>query len=230
MQSRRFCLSDNFNSWQYSLKRSKNKVDIEKLFIFFFCVFFVSLFPCQLFADKFEFRQPSHHSKKPFIGKTYSNDRDGNGLEDQLEAKFEKATRKVDKAASIKDKKKAEEQLDDKIDVELIFTSPIKENQLKNFERLGGEVGYRYKAVSYGWNGRIPLRKLKSISASMGTDLVLIQESKPIEAHLDTATSNGRVRTVWSSGFAGSANGFKGTDDITIPHGSTHRHNTCQVC
>ena len=45
---------------------------------------------------------------------------------------------------------------------------------------------------------------------------MLVEESKPIQAHLDVATSNGRVRPVWASGFAGSSNGFQGTDSITI--------------
>jgi hypothetical protein len=45
---------------------------------------------------------------------------------------------------------------------------------------------------------------------------VLIQEAKPLVLHLDTATRNGRVRPVWTTGFAGNPSGFDGSSTITI--------------
>ena len=213
-QSVRIGLSGHLNMWRSVFTQSRNRLRNAKWFILVFCIW-VSTFPCHVIADELEVRGQSH-SKKPLIGQRYINDQDGNALEDQLEARLEKAQRDLAKAVSKKDKDKAQEKLDKFIEVQFIFTSPIKQSQLTHFERFGGNVDYIYKAASYGWNDKIPLKRLRSIAAVLDSDLVLVEESKPIQAHLDVATSNGRVRPVWAPGFAGSSNGFHGTDSITI--------------
>ena len=175
----------------------------------------VSMLSCHVIANELEV-PGQHHSRKPLIGQRYSNDQDGNALDDQLEARLDKAHRDLAQAVSKNDKDRAQERLDTSVEVQLIFTAPVKQSRLDMFKRLGGKIDYLYKAVSYGWNGRIPLKQLRSLSAVLGSELVLVEESKPIQAHLDVATSGGRVRPVWAPGFAGSTNGFSGTDSITI--------------
>ena len=169
----------------------------------------IAMLSCHVMADGMVDARSQHHSKKPLIGQRYSNDHDGNAIEDQLEAKLDKASRDRARAVSKNDKDKAQEQLDTFVEVQFIFTSPIKQRHLDTFEQLGGQIDYLYKSASYGWNGKIPLKRLRSLAAVLGSDLVLVEESKPIQAHLDVATSNGRVRPVWAPGFAGSSNGFQ---------------------
>ncbi len=73
-----------------------------------------------------------------------------------------------------------------------------------------------YRAVSYGWNGRIPLSQVATLPAAMGATLVLVSQAKPMTLHLDMATRTGRVRPIWAPGFAGNASGFDGDATITI--------------
>ncbi|HOM76649.1 MAG TPA: S8 family serine peptidase, partial [Anaerohalosphaeraceae bacterium] len=174
------------------------------------------LSPCGIAAGSNGFSHHPHSSSKPLIGERYSNDRDANGVEDQLERRLEKTMRDAEKAVLPPDKEKIRRQLDEIIEVELIFKEPIANTHLKKFELLGGQVDYIYKAVSYGWNGRIPLQKVRLLPEVMGSEFVLVQQTREIEAHLDIATRNGRVRPVWAPGFAGSTSGFKGSDNITI--------------
>jgi len=81
---------------------------------------------------------------------------------------------------------------------------------------LGGEISYIYKAVSYGWQGRIPLELVDSLPGLMGDTLVLMKGPKPMAFDMDVATQTGRVRPVWKPGFAGNPLGFDGDPNITI--------------
>jgi hypothetical protein len=102
------------------------------------------------------------------------------------------------------------------VDVELIFNRRVTEEQISSFIAMGGEITYLYRSVSYGWNGRVARDQITTIPQVMGATLVLVNESLPMEHHLDMATRTGRVRPVWAGGFAGSVAGFSGNPNITI--------------
>src|SRR5436190_21936163 len=102
------------------------------------------------------------------------------------------------------------------VEVELVFKQQITQKQIDSFLGQGGKITYIYKAVSYGWNGTIPLGKVASIPALLGDSLLLIEESHPAVWHLDLATRNSRVRPIWNSGFANNPAGFSGNTNITI--------------
>ncbi len=50
----------------------------------------------------------------------------------------------------------------------------------------------------------------------MGGTLILVEEAKPMQAHLETETRIARIRPVWAAGFAGNPLGFSGSTNITI--------------
>ena len=50
----------------------------------------------------------------------------------------------------------------------------------------------------------------------MGDSLVILQEAKPLQLHLNEATQTGRVRPVWAANFAGVGAGINGNSNITI--------------
>ncbi len=107
-------------------------------------------------------------------------------------------------------------QLDAMVDVELIFKEQITQKQIDTFLALGGQITHIYKAVSYGWNGRLPLSQVAQLPTLMGDSLVLAEESKAAQLNMDFATRIGRVRPVWSPGFAENVSGFSGNTNITI--------------
>ena len=159
---------------------------------------------------------PAPPSIPPQISTTYSNDRNRNGIDDGLESRAELATSRLKSSLSATQTKEAQTLLGGTVEVELIFKSQITQRQIDDFLARGGEIEYIYKAVSYGWNGRIPLREIKNLPSLTGATLALVQEAKPVVLHLDTATRTGRVRPVWAVGFAGNPSGFDGSDTITI--------------
>jgi len=152
----------------------------------------------------------------PLIGRTYPNDLNRTRIDDGLEARAEMTVALTLSAATARQVREAQLLSDAVVNVELIFNEQITHRQIDEFKALGGEITYVYKAVSYGWNGRIPLGKVNELPAGMGTTLVLVEEPKPAQFHIDVATRTGRVRPIWAPGFAGNPSGFDGGSPITI--------------
>ncbi len=159
---------------------------------------------------------PARHKIQPLISKTYSTDLNHNALDDKLDTKVTTATALLKSATTPAEVSKAKSQLANTVEVELIFKDQITQQQIDDFRNRGGRIDYIYKAISYGWNGRIALEEVNNLPSSMGAAMVLVQESKPIVLHLDVATRTGRVRPIWASGFAGNPSGFDGSSTITI--------------
>ena len=105
---------------------------------------------------------------------------------------------------------------DQMVQVELDFSEPVTQQQIDEFLRLGGEITYIYRAVSYGWNGRIPRESIDLLPVAMGPTLVLVEPVRKTRFYLDEASQTGRVRPVWQDGFAGQAVGFSGSPETTI--------------
>lgn len=161
-------------------------------------------------------RVPPAPAVTPMIGASYSSDADQDGVEDQLAFRYQQAAVLQATAISGPQQFYSRSQLNGMVDVELIFKAQITQAQIDAFLKLGGEITHIYQAISYGWNGRLPLRLLPEVHDALGGTLVLIEEAKLAQAHLDLATRTARVRPVWSPGFAGNLNGFDGDTNITI--------------
>ncbi len=158
----------------------------------------------------------SRPAVRPLISDTYSNDLNRNKIDDELESRISTTTARLKSAVTSKDIEETEMLLAGGVEVELVFNDQVTQQQIDDFLGRGGEISYVYKAVSYGWNGRIALKDVNAIPSLMGTTLVLVQEAKPLILNLDVATRNGRVRPVWAAGFAGNPSGFDGSSTITI--------------
>lgn len=163
-----------------------------------------------------EFTPPPAPLIAPLIAPTYPEDNDHNGIADALETKAATAQARLKAATTSEARSSVERGLAAKIEIQLVFTTRVTQQQIDDFLAAGGEITYMYKSVSYGWNGRIALSKVASLPGLMGTALVHVKESLPARLHLDMATRTGRVRPVWASGFAGNATGFDGDSNITI--------------
>jgi hypothetical protein len=135
----------------------------------------------------------------PIISESYLSDQDGDKIDDSL----------------------LEEQFtlfsggDPWVYVELIFKEQITQKQIDDFLLLGGEITYIYKALSYGWNGRIPLHHVETLPLLMGPALVQVEKPKQERHCMDVATQTGRVRPIWKN-FAGKPLGFDGDPNIAI--------------
>ena len=98
------------------------------------------------------FVPPATPTVAPVISGVYPNDLDGNRIDDDLD--------ELDAAKSPSGLFEAGRSLAPLsgacvVDVELIFDGPVTQEQIDAFARLGGEITYMFRAVSYGWNGRI---------------------------------------------------------------------------
>ncbi|MFO1476313.1 MAG: S8 family serine peptidase [Verrucomicrobiota bacterium] len=152
----------------------------------------------------------------PRIARSYPNCTRGGPIEDALSERCAAAATELKNAAGAAGKAAARNRLSSPVDVELVFDRQVTQAQIDEFQRLGGRIQHLYKAVSYGWNGRVPLERLPDLPAALGASLVLVEESRASKMHLDLATRTGRARPVWSAGFAGKPSGFSGGTNITI--------------
>jgi hypothetical protein len=134
-------------------------------------------------------------------------DRDGNRIDDELDARLRNAREAIlgtgqaggNVAASLGD-------LASPVDVEFNFVRPVTQREIDAFTALGGRVTWVYRAVGYGWNGSIALGSLQAAVASMGAGFNGAVLSRPARLGMYTATRNGRVRQQWPLGYAGNAN------------------------
>ncbi len=158
---------------------------------------------------------PSRPQVPPKIALRYAEDSDGDAIADKLSQKLRNATAALQSARNASERQAANVALAKKVNVELIFSEQIQQSQIDAFIALGGEITYIYQAVSYGWNGRIPLQAVAQLRQTVGDALVLAEEPHPMQLHMRIATQTGRVRPVWANGFAGST-GYDGSSDISI--------------
>ncbi len=145
---------------------------------------------------------PPQPKVRPHIGTEYSNDKDKDRIEDALKEKVDNAKSDVERGHLV--------------EVNLVFTEQITQEQIDAFEVAGGEIQHIYKTISFGWNGRCSLKLVKRLPELLGETLILVEEGKEMELKLINATQTGRVRTVWANNFGGSSTGYDGSTNITI--------------
>ena len=183
---------------------------VRPIFIFLSCAGWLSIATAQPFWP------PSRPVVPPLIGATYSNDANRDRIDDELAEQAQQALIAASAAVAPEEISRHAARLNELVEVELIFDEPVNQRQLDTFLSQGGEISYLYKAVSYGWNGWLPLKNVIATPALLGDSLRLLQRTRPARLHLDSATRNGRVRPIWASGFGGNASGFDGSSNITI--------------
>jgi hypothetical protein len=145
----------------------------------------------------------------PVISDVYPSDTDRNRIDDQLEDLAAGPISGVLRSASSDASR-------DMIGVELIFSEPVTQDQIDAFLSLGGRITYMYRAVSYGWNGRIAPAGVSQLPSAMGPSLVQVAQTPRFQWYMDLASQCGRVRPVWKSGFGGRVDGFRGDPNTTI--------------
>lgn len=153
---------------------------------------------------------------KPVIRRNYANDSDGNRIDDELEDRITVARAARDPSGVVGKAARREQVDQEQIGVELIFSEPVRQSQIDAFIALGGQIDYVYKAVSYGWHGRIKARDIPFLIEPMGSSLVQIAPEYEVGLYMDVASQIGRVRPIWRSGFAENAAGFHGDPNTTI--------------
>lgn len=159
---------------------------------------------------------PQRPAIAPLIARQYPEDRNNDHIQDALADRARRVTARTAQYVSPSLQTEAERELSALVNVELIFSDPVSQQQLDEFLANNGAVTHVYEALSYGWNGRLPLGKVLALPKVMGDSLVQIEESLPGVLHLDTATRTGRVRPIWAAGFANNPLGYDGDPNITI--------------
>jgi len=162
------------------------------------------------------FTPPTPPAVAPVISGVYPNDLDGNHVDDELDS----AALTFGPSALYETSRSLgapSGRAGTSLNVELIFSEPVTQEQIDAFGQLGGEITHMFRAVSYGWNGCIPLDRVSLLPSAMGPTLVLVApRTCEIRLHMDLATQIARVRPVWQPGFAGSVAGFQGDPNTTI--------------
>ena len=148
----------------------------------------------------------------PVISADRPGDWDGNGINDLLE----RGTGSMGELSMASEPENELPPLEPVVRVELVFSEPVTQQQIDDFLRLGGEITYIYKAISFGWNGRIPRENIEALPSVMGPTLVQVEPVQQFQPYMDMATQTGRVRPIWKPGFAGSTAGYKGSPNTTI--------------
>ena len=159
---------------------------------------------------------PNEPLVAPFIPRSYPSDNNSDRIQDALGDRVKRIEAIASDPTKPANRLVAKQQLDELVEVELIFTNRVSQKQIDDFLAHGGQITHLYQAVSYGWNGRLPLGKVLALSKLMGDSLVQIEEMLPAVLHLDQATRSGRVRPIWAAGFAGNVFGFDGDTNTTI--------------
>jgi subtilisin family serine protease len=159
---------------------------------------------------------PPEPGVRPLIAETYLEDADYDRIADALAAEVQQLRTAAVASLTPEERVRTEEALAAEVDVELIFNRQVTQGQINAFATLGGNITYLYRAVSYGWNGRIPREQIPALPQAMGTALRLVHQPRPARLHLDLATRTGRVRPIWAAGFAGRETGYDGSGTITI--------------
>ncbi len=152
---------------------------------------------------------PLPPSITPVIREVYTGDSNHNRIDDALEDRIARGTlhTKSERFYSINQ---------EMIDVELIFKEPVTQGQIDAYIGLGGQVDYVFKAVSYGWTGRIDKADIAMLPVRMGSSLVQVMPVYQVQFHMDVASQTGRVRPIWQAGFAWTETGFHGDPNTTI--------------
>ena len=163
------------------------------------CTAAVLFGPISAFAERHT--PPAEPPVHPRIGKSYPHDKDGDHIEDALN----------DKAKGAKG-----EEGKHPVDVNLVFSQQITQQQIDTFENEGGTIVHIYKTISYGWSGSIALNKIGRLPQLLGPTLLLVEEPKKHKVHMINATQTGRVRPIWANNFGGSSSGYDGSTNITI--------------
>ncbi len=134
---------------------------------------------------------------RPTLPRLHEIDTDADGLDDALQARvtgFEQAAAHAPAAAP----------LDELAEVEMVFSTPVAQGQLDQFVQSGGQVTYIYRAVSYGWNGLLPLSRVREAARRARPGLLGMVQARPVQLHMDKAARTGRVRPlVWDLGYDG---------------------------
>ncbi|MDY6971787.1 MAG: S8 family serine peptidase, partial [Thermodesulfobacteriota bacterium] len=153
---------------------------------------------------------PKEPAVRPLIGRAYPNDADRNRLDDRIDLRIKRTETLIKSAMTVDERQKAEAGRSQVLSIELIFKEQITQEQMTDFLALGGKIDYIYKAVSYGWSGRLSLAEISLLPSRMGEALVLVEQARQMELHMRLATRTGRVRPVWASP------GYDGDGSISI--------------
>ena len=118
-------------------------------------------FSAILFLSGLAFAQswtvPPEPEIPPIISEAYSNDLDGNRIDDGLQAFAEDTNRMYLMAVTRVEKNEAETILSGMTDVELIFKEQITQAQINEFLSLGGEIDYIVDQLKRGTKGHTDL-------------------------------------------------------------------------
>lgn len=102
------------------------------------------------------------------------------------------------------------------VEVEVVLRRPVTEEAVEAFRRLGGGIQHRFRVLSHGWIGRLPLARVMELPLVLGDDLQYVEEPGVAVSHLDVATQVGRVRPVWMGNLPGLGGGLRGATNRTL--------------
>ena len=159
---------------------------------------------------------PPEPAVKPQLPQTAALDANGNRIDDQIDAGVARIRAELGQAIAPRRKAELSQQLAAPVRIELVFSAQVSQQQIDDFLARGGEIDHVFQAVSYGWTGRMSRQAVETLPAAMGAALLLVGADQPAQLTLDEATQTGRVRPVWSAGFADNPSGFHGDANITI--------------
>ena len=135
------------------------------------------------------FTPPALPDVAPLVGPSYCCDKDADRIDDS----FHLSQASIGGRAVVRgDGALAAMALDaEPVDVQLLFTEQITQQQIDDFLRLGGRITYIYRALSYGWSGRIGLDQVGALPQVLGPSLVLVARPRPARLQMDMATQDG---------------------------------------
>lgn len=105
---------------------------------------------------------------------------------------------------------------DSVVEVEVVLRGPVTEEAVAAFRGLGGEIQHRFRVLSHGWIGRLPLQRVTELPSVLGENLQYVDEPGVAVSHLDVATRVGRVRPLWTGDLPGLGGGLRGATNRTL--------------
>src|SRR5690606_30605356 len=130
---------------------------------------------------------PPEPKVAPMISLDVEADADWNREDDRLDGRLSEARGRDDAG-----------DMEEMVTVHAVVRRRFRQAEMEACVALGGAIDHVIQAISYGWQGRVPLGRVQEAARSQGEELMVLMGSREQELNLQNATTSALARDVLS--------------------------------